>query len=243
MSKSNKENDNKSYFSEDSSNIKQLFFFVFYIIFFIFIVVLFRSVSSRNNKQNTRFNSGYNYSFKLSDINKDNYHFVYKRTINDITTIYEGERFNNTMEFTMSGDEAREYYVNDSIYYLKNSNTLEYVPTTNPIDFEVLTTSTNLNKLFSSATYISFVEYLDSDAKDYNYEISTSSLLRIFNSIETDLDGYSNKVVAKVDENGNLYEIDMDMTNYFNYFNSNILKYNLSFLYSKFGSVEKILIN
>ncbi len=243
MSRKNNENNNRDELLQGSSNTKQLFFFIFYIIFFIFIVVLLRGANSKNSKQLTRFNSGYNHSFKLNDISKNNYHFVYKKTVNNITTIYEGDRFNNTIEFMMSGEKAAKYYANDDIYYLKNPNTLEYNPTSSPIDFEILINSTNLNKLFSSATYTSFVEYLDNESKDYNYEISTSSMLRIFNNEETDLDDNTNKIIAKVDEQGRVYEIDMDMTNYFKYFNQTITDYKLTLSYSKFGSIEKLKMN
>lgn len=243
MIRKRSEHDNNNEFLDNQSNVKQIFFFAFYIVFFIFIVILFRGINNGNNKQNTRFNSGYNYSFNLNDINRNNYYFIYKKAVNDIITIYEGERYNNTLEFTMSGEISNKYYVNDDIYYLKNPNTLEYVPTTNPMDFSILVDNVNLTKLFSSATYKSFVEYLDSKAKDYNYEISTSSMLRIFNNEEIDLDDNSNKIVAKVDENGRLYEIDMDMTNYFKYFDQSITSYKLSLSYSKFGTIEKLLIN
>lgn len=243
MSKKIREQDNNNEFLDSQLNTKQIFFFAFYIVFFIFIVILFRGINNGSNKQNTRFNSGYNYSFNLNDINKNNYHFVYKKMLNNTTTIYEGERYNNTLEFIMSGEFSNKYYANNSTYYLKNPNTLEYEPTTNPLDFNNLITGTSLTKLFSSATYKSFVEYLDSSAKDYNYEISTSSLLRIFNNEETDLDDKTNMIIAKVDENGKLYEIDMDMTNYFKYFDQNITNYKLSLSYSKFGTIEKILMN
>lgn len=228
---------------DNQLDIRRVIFFAFYIIFFIFVAVVFRGVYSINKSSKTRFNSGYKYSFRLNDINENNYHFIYKKQVNNNTTIYEGDRFNDVMEFTMSGVLASKYYVNNDTYYLKNPNTLEYLLSSNPMDFSILTKPSNLNQMFLSATYISFVEYIDSKAKDYNYDISTSSLLRLFNNIELDIDDSNNKIVAKVDEDGRLYEIDMDMTNYFKYFNSNILSYNLSFLYSKFGNIEKITMN
>lgn len=237
MSKKQKEKNKLQEVFGDNPEFKRLFFFVFYIVFFIFLVVLLRSAYKTNNESLTRYNSGYKHNFTLDALNKNNYAFTYKVFKNDQIIIFEGSKYNNTSSFLMSGEVASSYKFNGKNYSKKNENTLLYEDVVNPMEFDRFLDSTILPLIFTRSTYVSRTEYLNSEEKDYNYDIATSTLIKLVDHIETDLDGI-NKVVAHVNEKGELYRLDMDVTNYFKYFDSSIYYYTLELNFSKFGEVE-----
>ena len=143
----------------------------------------------------------------------------------------------------MSGNTSLYYYGEDDNYFVRDNNTLSYTNTVNPIEFSKFLDPNNLDKLFIHGTYISRTEYLSGKEVDYNYEIATSSILRSIDSINADLDDNVNKVVAKVDEDGKLFEIDLDLTNYYKYYDSSIEEYKLVLTYSKYNEITDIKIN
>ena len=244
MSKIPNDMKNKNKFQEafeDNPELKQLLFFGFYIVFFIFIVVLLRSAFASSNNRLTRYNSGYNYSFKLKEIAGRNYHFYYKLTKNSQTVIFDGDKNDNIENFVMSGNPTIQYYNDNNNYYAKNNNTLIYEKTTNPMDFYKVIELENLRKLFVHGTYISKTEYLDGEGEDDTYQISTSSMLRNLDNVESDLDSV-NTVVVKVNKDDVLSEVNLDLTNYYHYYDSSIYEYKLSLIYSKIGEVGNISV-
>ncbi len=228
---------------EDNPDLKRIVFFAFYIVFFVFIVILLRSGLKNNNTSYNRYNSGFNKSFSLKAMKNNNYHFNYILEKNNNKTIFDGTKYNNKEEFLMSGNTSLYYYGEDDNYFVRDNNTLSYTNTVNPIEFSKFLDPSNLDKLFIHGTYISRTEYLSGKEVDYNYEIATSSILRSIDSINADLDDNVNKVVAKVDEDGKLFEIDLDLTNYYKYYDSSIEEYKLVLTYSKYNEITDIKIN
>lgn len=237
MNKKNKEKNRLQELFEESPEFKQFFFFGFYIIFFIFLVVILRSAYKSNNEHVTRYNSGYKHNFTLEEIKKDNYYFTYTLYKNNQVIVYEGKKNKEFSEFIMSGEVASEYKRQGNNYSKKNINTLLYENVTSPMEFDKLLDNDILSRIFVRASYISRTEYLEKEEKDYNYEIATSTLTKVVDNMETDLDSI-NKIVAHVSDSGELYQIDMDVTNYFKYFDNTIYNYTLKLNYSKFGEVE-----
>lgn len=227
---------------EENPELKQLAFFAFYIVFFIFIVVLLRSSVKTNSQKLTRYNSGYNHDFNLKSIANKNYHFNYKVTKNNETYIFDGDRNEEKQTLLISGEPALYYYSEKDKFYMRNPNTLIYEESNNPMEFSNLIEQEKLEELFTHATYISKTEYLDESQSDYTYEISTSTMLRNFNNQETDIEDSNNKIIAKTDNSRTLYEIELDFSNYYHYFDNNINEYKLILTYSKFGEISPINI-
>ncbi len=225
---------------EDNPELKQILFFGFYIIFFVFIVILLRGSLTNTNQVLSKKNSGYGISFNLKKIEDNNYHFNYKIIKNNKTIIYEGDRNKENQKFIKSGTPSINYYSQGNNYYLKNTNSLLYEKSINPMEFSKILEATNLKKMFIHGTYISKTEYINSSQEDYTYEISTTTLLRNLDQIETDIDSKGNTITAKLDKNGDLAEIDMDLTDYFHYYDQSIYEYKLIINYSRFGEIEKI---
>lgn len=225
---------------EDNPELKQVFFFGFYIVFFVFIVILLRSSFTTANSKVTRSNSGYGTSFKLKELENENYHFNYKITKNKEVTIYDGNKNKEMQEFIKSGAPSTNYYSKEGKYYIRNINTLLYEESPNPMEFEKLLTLNNLKKFFIHGSYTARTEYINDSGEDYIYEISTSTMLRNIDNIEVDVAGESNKVTVKLDKNGVLSEIEMNLTDYFHYFDQSINEYKLVISYSKFDEIDTI---
>lgn len=223
----------------DNPESKQLFFFGFYVVFFIFIVILLRSSFARNDLKLSRSNSGYRYDFTLRDLEKKNYHFNYKVIKNGEIIVYDGNLSNNKRQFFRSGNPSVEYYSVGDVYYQKNSNTLLYDEVNNPMEFVSLLDASTFKKFFIYGSYISKTEYLDGNSLDFTYNISTSTLLRNIDKVESDIDGEVNKVVVKV-ISGKISEVSMDLTDYFRYHDNSINEYKLVIGYSKFGEIGDI---
>ena len=223
----------------ENSDIKNILFFGFYIIFFIFVGLILRSNLSNNKTTVDKYNSGYNKSFTLKDINKNNYHFNYELTKNGNTIIFDGDKYKNKQEFIKSGDYPEYYYSDDNNYYLRNNSTLKYENIDNPIEFSKFIEISNLEKLFVHSTYTSYTEYFTGKQIDYNYEISTTTLLRNIDKIITDLDDLPNKISVESDD-GKIYKINMDLTSYYKYFDDSIYEYKLTLTYTKYGDINEI---
>ena len=225
---------------EDNPELKQVFFFGFYIIFFVFIVILLRSSFTTTNSKVTRSNSGYRTSFKLKELENENYHFNYKIIKNKEVTIYDGNRNKEMQEFIKSGTPSLNDSSKEGKYYIENVNTLLYEESINPMEFEKLLTLNNLKKLFIYGSYIARTEYTNNSEEDYIYEISTSTMLRNIDNIEADVAGEPNRIAVKLDKNGVLSEIEMNLTDYFHYYDPSINEYRLTSNYSKFDEIATI---
>ncbi len=224
---------------KENDNIKRLTFFAFYLIFFVVIILLLRS-SFNNNKISklTKDNTGYKHEFNLEKLESNNYHFIYSLERNGIKTNYDGDRYNNMMLFNKSGIESSNYYINDTNFYIKNKNTLEWKNTNNPIEFYKFIDYENIDKLLVHGTYISRNDYFDEENFDYIYEITNSSILTNIDNKNGDDDSLVNTITIHV--NKNIVEsIDMDLSSYYNMLDKNINSYKLTFNYSKYGRIEE----
>lgn len=226
---------------EDNPELKQIFFFGFYIIFFVFIVILLRSSFTSTNQALSTKNSGYGTNFNLKKIENNNYHFIYKVIKNNETIIYEGDKNEEEQKFIKSGNPSLNYYSQKNDYYVKNKNSLLYEKSINPLEFNKILETSNLKKIFIHGTYISKTEYINNPQEDYTYEISTTTLLRNIDQIETDIDSKTNTITAKLDKNGDLTEIDMDLSDYFHYYDQSINQYKIIVNYSKIGEIGEIV--
>lgn len=225
----------------DNPELKPIFFFGFYIVFFVFIVILLRSsFSQMNSKTGSRGNSGYGFDFNFKELDKRNYHFNYKVIKNGEVVVYDGSLNDNKQEFAKSGTPSIEYYSVDDKYYSKNVNTLLYEESTNPMEFLSLLDADILKRLFIHGSYISRTEYFDDSSYEYTYYISTSTILRNVDKVEADISGDVNKLMVKVNKEGGISEMTMDLTDYFKYFDESVTEYKLIISYSKFGQIGVI---
>ncbi len=239
----NRKRNNKldEYFN-DNPTMKNIFFVFFYLIFFIIIGLILRAGNSKSTcSELRRDNTGLNKSYSLNEISNKNYHFNINEEVNGSVTIYDGDLNDDKASFIKSGNPSLNYYYNDYKFYLRNNNTLTYEEVDNPISFSKLITSSSISNMLIHGTYLSYTNYFNGEEKDFNYSISTSTLIKYLDEKDVDTDDNPNMITVKV-YNGSIEEIDMDLTSYFKCYNKNINSYKLTINYSKYGSIDPINI-
>lgn len=227
---------------DDNPDTRRIFFLVFYIIFFIFIAIILRQSSSVSTTTYTKKNTGLNKSYTLDDISSNNYHLNIVEDINGVKNVYDGDINKDKALFDKSGNPSLNYYKEGNSYYLRNNNTLQYDKTDNPFASYKFITKDGLNNLIIHGTYLSITNYFSGEEKDYNYLISTSTISRLFDNKEVDVDDKENTLTIK-SNNEHIIEIDMDLTSYYHMLDKNITNYKLTLTYSKYGEVGDININ
>lgn len=243
MSKVPKDMKEKSKFQEvleDNPGFRQLLFFGFYVVFFLFVILLLRGSFADRDSKITRYNSGYGHSFQLDELLKKNYHFHYQLIKNGTTVIFDGDCYGDNQLFVKSGNPSIRYSKTKEEYFMMDPNTLVYEKSTNPMEFSEIVDPNHLQKLFIHGSYQSRTEYMDEPLVDYHYEISTATILKNIHQIKADLDDPANLITAKVHKSQRLYEIDMDLTSYYQYFDPTVTEYRLLLTYSKYGEIEKL---
>ena len=232
-------NKSRFQFLNDNPDIKRMIFFVFYVVFFIFVVILLRSsLKSDNVSSVNRNNSGYQKSFNLNLLKKNNYHFNYKVEKNNEVIIFDGDRLGDKNLFVMSGDNSFYYYLENDLCYLRDNNSLLWNRAINPMEFYKFTLYDNLHKLLVHGSYISKTTYLSGEEDDYNYEISTASVVKNIDGRESDVDGEVNSVSVHVLKDGEISEIVLDLTDYYKYYDNSIYDYKITLSYSKINGIK-----
>ncbi len=227
---------------DENPDLKKVAFFIFYLIFFIVMILMLRGTNKALPKENTRYNTGYNNSYTLESINTRNYHFNIIENINGNETIYDGDKNGNKMSLIKSGNKSENYYIENNDYYLRDENTLRYNKIDGQLEFIKFINEQALKEIITRSSYESFEEYFDSKKNSYKYEISTTTLTKTIDGRNIDLSDLPNKIEVTVKEN-KIEEIDLDLTNYYKFNDSNINKYTLKIVYSKYNEIDEIKVN
>lgn len=246
-----KNNKKETIFNELNENpmLKQIVFFSFYLVFFVILIILLRtSYKSTTNKNITKQKTGYGYDYKLDRLLNYNYHFVYKENLNNIETIYEGDRLDNRINFVKSGTISTNYYQEQDKYYVKDNNLLTWSNIDNPLIFENFIEPTNIEKIVKKSKYISKTDYIKMDRKEFNYEITNEELNSILNKSiekenkieETTTTNLTNTVTVTIEKNGTLESIKYDLTNYYKSTNQEVINYSLILNFSQYDQIKEI---
>ena len=214
---------------------RALLFFLGYFVFFIFVYI-FIATSGRINTTVEDYETGDMVSFNVDNIINKNYSYKYIVTldVNDYT--YTGKRNNN---YELLEYDNNNYFINHkgNDIYKKDNN--EWINSNNPNDFSYFTDIDNIMKLANNSTYISKTDY-ESGKKTYTYEISTTTLEKIINNIDIDLDDKPNELVFSTDEDENVDSIKMKLDSYGKY-KGNCKKYfTIEINYDQFGLIDNI---
>lgn len=238
----NNDNNNKKMpeILNDNNVLKQVIFFGFYLVFFIILILLLRNGYKNNKTDTTKKNTGYNYDYNLNRVMSQNYHFTYTEKINDTTTIYDGDLIDNTMSYRKSGNISTEYYQNKEDVYVKDLNTLTWQKTETPISFSKLTNPTTLKHLITRSNYFSKIDYIGTTTKAFTYQLSSSLIYETLTGETKELDTPDNEIIVKIEKNGAIKSIELNLTNYYQSLNPEIKSYSLLLTYSKFGQIEEI---
>ena len=211
---------------------KAVLFFGIYFIFFIGLAIFSRVAGTGNSITPQLSVSPYTYS--LEQIANHNYHYQYQYLIDGSTLTFEGDRNNNKSLFS---DGVISYYQKDDLF-MKSQDGL-WIKCDNPYIFPLLLDDSVLNTIISSATYVSKTE-LATGEEEINLQITTTTLVKILDGLDVDLDDPVNTIQLKKDSSGEVVEVRYDFTSYALYHGRCSSSFQLILSYSNFGNVKEI---
>lgn len=191
---------------------RALLFFLGYLIFFI-IVFIFIQTSSRVNISRSDYEKGSLINFNVDKIKANNYSYKYTISIDVNDYEYTGSRNEDLEMFSYNDNNYFRDYKNNKIYKKDNNKWIEI---NNPNDLDYFTKIDNILEFANSSTYISKTDY-ESGKVTYNYEISTTTIEKIINDLDIDLDDKPNELIFSSDEEGNVVNIKMKLDSYGKY--------------------------
>lgn len=209
---------------------KAVFFFGFYLIFFIVIF----SLAAAGGKDTNKYENNNKYDYDLSMIEKNNYNFKYINTIDVDSIEFSGKRYKDN---SLYKNNNLLYFKNKNKNYLNNNDL--WVECNEPNQFNYFTDINNIKNILNKSTYMSKTDY-ESGKITYNYEISTTTLVKLINDIDIDLDDKTNSITLSTDEEKHINKISFNLDSYGIYNKICKLKFSIDLEYDKFGEIEKI---
>jgi len=215
---------------------RALLFFLGYLIFFIFVFI-FIQTSGRMHVSRSDYENGNSVNFNVEQIMNKNYSYDYMITIDVNDYEYVGSRKDDLELFTYNDNSYFRDYKNNKIYLKDND---KWVETKSPNDFDYFTNIDNIMELANAATYISKTDY-ESGKMTYTYDISTTTIEKIVNDVDIDLDDKPNELIFSSDEEGNVNNIKMNLDNYGKYKKYSKKYFTIELSYDDFGKVKNII--
>lgn len=214
---------------------KGILFLGRYFIFFVVLFLIFNIGGTRNTTlpEDYELNSSGNYS--VDKILNENYNFKYTIDIDNNLYIYSGERKENIEYFTFNGIQ---YYHNTNNYFTNNNGM--WISTTNPYIYTEFLDFNRLGEIIVDATYISKTEF-DSGKTLFNYQLSTNSLMKRIENIDTDIMEVPNNIVFTAGSDSVLNKIELDLSSYGKFKGICTNNFRIILEYSNFGGVDEIV--
>ena len=205
-------------------------------IYFIFFVLLFLIINL--GVENTTLPEDYELSttdkYLVDRILKENYFFNYTIYVDGTTAIYNGQKNGDMELFAFNGIN---YYYNGDSYFV-NSND-QWTLTTDPYIFKDFIDFERLGEVIVDATYISKTEF-DNGETLFNYQVSSNSLIKVIENIDTDIMEIPNSVIFTADEDSYLNKIELDLSSYGKFKGICTDSFKITLDYFNFGEVEEI---
>lgn len=211
---------------------KAILFFALYLIFFIVLIVVAR-MSGGSAIGSTELDLK-PYSYDLSSVEKGNYNFVYQYLIDGTSISYSGSHYENKSLFT---DGSSSYYQDGSLFLVLQNGL--WVKSDCPYLLEDLLDYTVIHNLIDSATYVSKTT-LATGEEIINFSISTTTLVKLLDGVDVDLDDPVNTIQLKKSETGEVIEVQYDISSYAKYKGLASSSFQLIISYSNFGEIEEI---
>ncbi len=177
---------------------KAILFFGFYLLFFSCVIILVK-FSSRYHTSSTDYESSS--GFNMIDISvMDNYQFHYLVNLDDIEYEYIGKRYQEQREFTFLN---KKYYSNGDYYFVLND---VWEKIDNPFYFKSFFEDDTYTRLMEIAYLESKTAY-ESGKMVYHYQISTDTLTKEINGMNTDVGDDLNSMIIHMDDGEHLSRI------------------------------------
>ncbi len=217
-------------------------FFSFYALFFIFVIAFVRTshsslTTSKENEKETP--KELPYSYQLSLLEKENYHYRYLVTMGEDVSLYEGDKMGKKELFTVTHLALSTSYYRDGDLFVKNSNHL-WTVADNPYLFHEFYSISTIDEILKKAKFSSRTEYSNGEY-ELKFTISTKLLYQVLTG-EDIIDGDAfNEIILLLDQNYNVVSIRYDLTNYYTYLQKVPQKLLLELSYFQFGEISEIV--
>lgn len=184
---------------------KAILFFGFYLIFFAILIIFIRLNSGK--EITGKYEEGTKYSFDVSSITANNYHFKYNVFVDDKENIFEGDKLKEEELFKFNN---KEYYKKENKFYIKEE---EWKETSNPYIFKEFLDSEILEEIVSNS-YLEYETNYQSGQTKYNFLVSSNTLNELINNENTDIEEMPNTIIISVDEEDNISSIVYHLNSY-----------------------------
>lgn len=211
---------------------KAVAFFGAYLIFFVVLSILARASGPGDvigSKTKLR-----PYDYNLAAIKNNNFKFQYQYVIDNNMISFTGEKNDKKALFS---DGVTNYYQNDNLF-MKNQNGV-FIKCDNPFVFSSFLDMNVLENILKSATYLSKTQ-LATGEEELVFQVTTTTLVKILDGVDVDLDDPVNTIKLKKDSTGNVVGISYDLGSYAIYKKVSTMKFELALNYSDFGKTSEI---
>ena len=206
-----------------------LFFAVYFLLFAILFLIIQFSDNTGNYEKD--YELGRPYSFDISNLEADNYHFEYTITKDNTKYLYVGDRNDNKEKFIFNN---KEYYYDGNKYYVDDKEV------DNPYLYPEFKEIDQIEELLSIATYESKTSY-ESGTTKYNFLLSSNTINELINNKQTDIEEEPNSITISNDGDGIINEITYHLNSYCKSEETCKDKLEINLSYSKFGEIKEIV--
>ena len=208
-------------------------YFIFFVVLTI-VIVISGNVSKLPLDQHTDDDSD---MYSAARIFSGNYRFIYTIDIDDVQYIYSG----------ISDGEKRLFEFNNNKYYYDGKNYFintdgVWVSNNDPFIYEDFINFQRLGEVIYDATYISKSEF-ESGKLEFKYLISSNSLLKNIENIDTDIMEEPNKIVFTADSDAYLNKAELDLSSYGKYKGISNNHFTITLEYFDFDTIDDIIVN
>lgn len=173
-------------------------------------------------------------TYKFNQINKQNYHFKYQIILDEVTTVFEGDKEESKENFKVIKDnQEKEYFNNDNIFLAKNDT---WTLATSPYLYSNFLDAKEINRFLKNSTFISKTEYSNKEVC-YQYQISTTTIVSLLEDKDIDLMDLPNTINLWVRDD-EVYKIELDISSYIQYKEPDYQKLKMIMEYSNFDEIE-----
>lgn len=211
---------------------KAVLFFGVYAVFFI-VLALASRISGSGDVIGSKVNLT-PYSYSLSSISARNYYYQYQYQIDDRIFSFTGAQNGDKALFS---DGVTNYYQNGTLF-MKQQDGI-WIKCDTPYIISSLLDSSVIEQLINSSTYVSKTQLATGD-EEINFQITTTTLAKLLDNIDIDLDDPVNTIQLKKNSTGDVNQIIYDFSSYAIYKQMASTKFQLVLSYSDFGTVNEI---
>jgi len=217
---------------------RALLFFGFYLLFFVLVGIMLRTTHQMVPEEKKEPIEKVDYTYKLDQLEKKNYHYQYLVTFGEDVYFYEGDCNHSKELFTVTSKDKKEIYFRDGAIFIKAEDS-NWIVAEDPYILSGVYDITVLKQILAEAKFLSKTEY-DSGKSEVKFSISSTNLHKILTSQTVDTLEDKNEIILYLDKNKNIEKLEYNLTSYVTALNQMPKNTIIEISYSNFGGVKEI---